>query len=163
MIKKICFIFIIFLFISNCSLKKVEKHHGVYYLEEKQSSLIINKSNTNDIVSLLGPPSTKDTFENDVWIYIERVIGRKSLAKLGREQLIKNNVLILEINTQGLLVKKEFLDKNKMTKLEFSKNTTEKVYSRDSFVYDFLSSLRQKLNDPLGKRESRRKKNRNVD
>ena len=132
-------------------------------MEEKQSSLIINRSNTNDIVSLLGPPSTKDTFENDVWIYIERVIGRKSLAKLGREQLIKNNVLILEINTQGLLVKKEFLDKNKMTKLEFSKNTTEKVYSRDSFVYDFLSSLRQKLNDPLGKRESRRKKNRNVD
>jgi len=151
-------LFSLILFISNCSLKKVEKHHGVHFLEKKQNSLIINQTNSNDIVKLLGPPSTKDSFDNDVWIYIERVTTNKSILKLGKTNLLKNDVLILEIDSRGILVKKDYIDKEKMKKLKFSKDTTEKIYSKDSFVYSFLSSLRQKLNDPLGKRKTRRTK-----
>jgi len=41
----------------------------------------------------------------------------------------------------------------KMNDLDFSKRKTENKYTKKSFVYDFLSSMRQKLNDPLGKRK----------
>ena len=137
---------------SNCTLNKVNKHHGVRYLEAKQEKLVIDKSNKNDIIEILGPPSTKSTFNNDMWIYIERTISKKSLIKLGQDKIITNNVLILEINTYGLLVKKDFMDITKMNEIDFSPNETSKNYSKKSFLYNFLSSMRQKINDPLGKR-----------
>ena len=146
------FIFII-LFLSSCSFNKVVNHHGVHFLEKKQHKLVLNTTNRNDILSQLGPPSTKSTFDNDIWIYIERKTSKSSLFTLGKKKMIKNNVLVLEIDTKGLLVKKDFFDINDMNEFNFSEGTTEKTHSKRSFVYDFLSSVRQKMNDPLGKRK----------
>ena len=149
---KIYFI-IIFLCIANCSFNKAIKHHGVNFLEKKQEKLILKKTNKNDIVKILGPPSTKSTFENDVWIFIERKTTTKTIFKLAKEKILVNNVLVLEIDSYGLLVKKEFYNMEKMNDLDFSKRKTEIIYTKKSFVYDFMSSMRQKLNDPLGKRK----------
>ena len=150
--KKIYFI-IIFLFISNCSFNKAIKHHGVNLLEKKQEKIFVKKSNKNDIVQILGPALTKSTFDNDVWIYIERKTTRTSLLKLAKKKILINNVLVLEINDYGLLVKKDFYNLNNMNDLKFSESETDIQYSKRSFVYDFLSSMKQKLNDPLGKRK----------
>ena len=130
------------------------KHHGVPFLEKKQQKLTLHNSNKNDVTKLLGPPSTKSTFDNDVWVYIERkTTNSTNLLKFGKRKLLLNNVLILELDTKGLLVKKEFFNKENMEKLKFTKSKTKISYSKRTFVYDFLSSLRQKLNDPLGKRK----------
>ena len=151
---KILINFIILLLITtSCTLNKVVKKHGVRNLEKKQSELTINQSNTNDIRSILGPPSTKSTFDNDLWIFIEREIEKEKILKLSKEKLITNNVLILEINNQGLLVKKTFLNINDMNEIKLSALKTEQKYSKNTFIYDFLSSMRQKINDPLGKRK----------
>ena len=40
-----------------------------------------------------------------------------------------------------------------MKNLKFVEDSTDPVYRKRSFVYDFLSSMRQKINDPLGKRK----------
>ena len=149
---KIYFI-IIFLCIANCSFNKAIKHHGVNFLEKKQEKLILKTTNKNDIIKILGPPSTKSTFDNDVWIYIERKTTTKKLFKLARKKILVNNVLVLEIDSYGLLVKKEFYNMEKMNDLDFSKKTTKTMYTKKSFVYDFMSSMRRKLNDPLGKRK----------
>ena len=146
-------IILFFLLISNCSFKQVVNHHGVHFLDKKKNDLKINITNKNDILKTLGPPSTKSSFDNDLWIYIERKNTKSSLIKLGKKKMIVNNVLILEINKKGLLVKKDFFDINDMKKIKFSEKSTENKYSKNSFVYDFLSSMRQKINDPLGKRK----------
>ena len=150
--KKILFIFI-FLFIANCTLNKVVNHHGVHFLKEKQEKIILKKTNVNDIVKLFGPPSTKSTFDNDVWIYLERKITKGSLMTLGRKKLLVNNVLVLEIDNRGLLVKKDFFDIDKMNKINFSTNETKGLNRKDNFIYNVLTSLRHKINDPLGKRK----------
>ena len=148
------FIFIIIsLFVSACTLKKIEKHHGVHFLNKKQEKLTVNQSNKNDILKLLGSPSTKSTFDNDLWIYIERKVDNSSLTKFGGERIIVNNVLLLEFNNMGLLEKKELLDLTNMHELKFTEQTTESRYKKNTFIYDFLSSMRQKINDPLGKRK----------
>ena len=146
------YLLIAFLFITNCSLNKVVKKHGIRNLEIKQEKLNINQSNINDITKLLGPPSTKSTFDNDIWIFIEREITHEKIFKLGKEKLITNNVLVLEIDNKGMLVKKDFYDINKMKNIKISSLKTENKYSKRSFVFDFLSSMRQKVNDPLKKR-----------
>ena len=92
-------------------------------------------------------------FDNDLWIYVEREITHEKIIKLGMEKLLTNNVLVVEVDTKGILVNKEFYNINDMNKLKLSKMTTETSYTKKTFVYDFLSSMRQKINDPLGKRK----------
>ena len=152
MLKKPCLI-ILLLFISNCSFNKVVNHHGVHFLDKKQEKLILNSTNRNDILDKLGPPSTQSTFDNDIWIYLERKETKSTITTLGRKKLIVNNVLILEIDEMGILVNKEFLDKEDMNKIKFSKRKTNVISSKESFVYEFLTSLRQKINDPLGQKK----------
>ena len=153
--KNLLIFLLLALFLSACTLKKVEKIHGVRFLDKKQEKLTINKSNKNDILKLLGSPSTKSTFDNNLWIYIERKIDNSSMIKFNKEKIVVNNVLILEINRMGLLEKKEFLDLNNMEDLKFSTLVTSSDYNQKTFLYDFLSSMRQKINDPLGKRKKR--------
>tara|TARA_B100000029_G_scaffold156747_1_gene151967 strand:+ start:1650 stop:2111 length:462 start_codon:yes stop_codon:yes gene_type:complete len=140
------------LFLASCSLNKVVQHHGVHNLEKKQTKLKTNYTNKNDIIKIIGPPSTKSTFDNDVYIYIERKTSSSSLTKLGRKKLIINNVLILEIDNSGILLSKKFYNKEDMNDIKFDENETGINYSKKSFIYNFLSSLRQKIDDPLGKK-----------
>ena len=152
---------VIFLFVVNCNFNKIVDSHGSHYLEKKQKKLTINTSNKNDIISLLGPPSTKSKFDNDLWIYIERKKTRTSILKFGTKKIYINNVLLLEIDSKGLLAKKEFFNINDMKEIKFIDDETDVTYSKRSFVYDFLSSMRQKVNDPLGVRAKKRKKIKN--
>ncbi len=153
---KILYIIFLFFVVSNCSLKPVIKHHGVPFLEKKQQKLIVNKSNINDIRKILGNPSTKSKFDNDLWIYIERKHTQSELLKLGKVKIHKNDVLVLEINQYGILQKKEFYNKNDMEKIKVVDAKTGSDFERNSFIYSFMSSLRQKINDPLGQRAKKR-------
>ena len=154
---KILYIFFFAIVVTNCSFKKVVKHHGVPFLEKKQKQLIINQSTTNDVRKILGTPSTRSKFDNDVWIYIERKQTQSKLRNLGRMKIFKNDVLVLEIDNYGILQKKEFYNMQDMKKIKISKETTEASFARNSFIYDFMSSMRQKINDPLGVRAKKRK------
>ena len=154
---KILYIIFISFIVSNCSIKPVVKHHGVPYLEKKQSKLLINETNKNDIIKLLGNPSTTSKFDNDVWIYIERQQTQSAMKNLGKMKIFKNDVLVLEINEYGILKNKEFYNIDDMEKIKIVKNKTEAGFEKNSFVYDIMSSMRQKINDPLGKRAKKRK------
>ena len=149
---KIFYLILTLIFINNCTLDKVVIHHGVHNLEKKQVKLRINETNINDIIKLIGPPSTKSSFDNDVYIYIERKTSSSKLTKLGKKKLLVNNVLVLEINNRGTLVDKKFFNIDDMKKIKFDENKTEILYTKRSFIYNFLSSLRKKIDDPLGKK-----------
>ena len=154
---KTLYIILFSLIVTNCTFKPVVKHHGVPFLEKKQSSLIVNKSNKNDIKMILGSPSTKSKFDNDLWIYIERKQTQSKLKNLGRMKIYKNDILVLEIDRYGILKKKEFYNIDDMENLKIAQETTEDGFRRNSFIYDFMSSMRQKINDPLGQRAKKRK------
>ena len=133
------------------------KHHGVPFLEKKQTSLIVNKSNKNDIKKILGNPSTTSKFDSDVWIYIERKQTQSKFKNLGKMKIFKNDVLVLEIDNYGILKKKNFYNKDNMKNLKIVEATTQSGFKRNSFIYEFLSSMRQKVNDPLGQMAKKRK------
>ena len=154
---KILYIIFISLIVANCSFKKVVKHHGVPFLEKKQTLLIVNKTNKNDIKKILGKPSTTSKFDQDVWIYIERKQSQSELKNLGQMKIFKNDILVLEIDKYGILKKKDFYNKDNMKTLKVVEGTTQSGFKRNSFIYEFMSSMRQKINDPLGKRGKKRK------
>ena len=143
---------ILTLFLSNCKLNKIVKHHGIHNLESKSSQLTINSSNINDINKILGPPSSTSYFNNDVLIYLERKTSNSKLLKLGKKKLIANNVLLLEINNRGILIKKELLNKDDINKLRVSLKKTKVSSDKDSFLIKSLSNVMKKIDDPLGKK-----------
>ena len=141
------------MFFTSCSMNKVVLHHGVHNLEKKQTKLLINQSNRNDILQLIGPPSTKSSFDNNVWIYIERKKANRSIFKLGNKKIVKNNVAVLEIDNKGLLVSKKMYDLDKMNKYKFSENNTNTNYEKNSYIYGVLTSLREKINAPAKRKK----------
>jgi len=146
---------IISLLLVNCSLNKVVHHHGVHNLEKKQLKLKVNFSNKNDVIKIMGPPSTKSTFDKDVYIYLERKTSSAKLSRLGKKKLLMNNVLVLEIDTMGLLVSKKFYNKEDMNNINLDKTQTSIEYSKRTFIYNFFSTLKQKIDDPLGKKRTK--------
>ena len=144
---KALFITFIIFITTNCSLKKIDNYHGVAFLEKKQEALLINKSNKNDIIKLLGPPSTQSIMENNLWIYIENRKTKSSLFKLGKEITISSNVLVIEIDKKGILKNKKFYNIDDQNELLFSDDKTI-MSDKDGFVYGVISSLKQKIDSP---------------
>ena len=143
---------ILAIFLTSCKLNKVVNHHGIHNLEAKSKELFINKTNINQIKSLLGPPSSTSYFDEDILIYLERKTSNSKLLKLGKKKLIENNVLLLEVDNRGILVNKEFLNQNDLNRLEFTKKTTVTTVAEESFVSRALSGIITKIDDPLGKK-----------
>jgi len=143
--KILSILFILLITSYGCQRNEVIKTHGVAYLDKREKLIFVNKSNKNDTVKILGHPATKGMTDDNVWIYIERTRTRGKLLKLGRNYLKKNNVLVLEFNKYGILVQKDFYNKENMKKLKFAKSITENEVRKENFIYSFLSSISQKM------------------
>ena len=152
--KKILYLIFLFFIVTNCKLKPIEKYHGVSNLDLKQKKLIINKTNKNEIINILGAPSTKSLVSNNYWIYIENKKTKSSIFKLGKTKVEKNNVLLLEIDRYGVLKFKKFYNIEDQNKILFTNKTT-KMSEKDSFVFSIVSSLRQKIDSPKRNRNKK--------
>ena len=153
MIKKIFYLYITLIFIVACQRNEVIKTHGLAYLENREKLIIVNDTNKNDTISLLGQPSTKGMVDNNLWIYIERKKSNRTVFALGSKKTVKNNVAVLEIDKKGFLKSKKIYDLNKMNKYKFSKNTTVNNYEKNSYIYGVLTSLREKINAPAKRKK----------
>ena len=151
------FFLIILIIISNCSFKDVKKSHGINNLNKKSTKLIINSTNSNEILEILGPPSTKSELDPNTWIYIERRVTNSSVFSIGKEKVSSNNLLVLKINSRGILYDMELYDLEKMNEIKISKLETENTFKNNDFLSKILISVRQKINDPI---RNRIKKNR---
>ena len=137
------------IFIINCTGNKVSNYHGTKSLKKKYELIYINKLNKNDLIKLIGPPSTVSEFNRNKWFYIERLKTNQSLLKLGRQKIKENNILIVEMNPQGIIINKNLLNLNDMNDLKYFKQTTAKEFKNNNVLYNVFSSLREKINAPL--------------
>ena len=137
---------IIFLFLlANCQLKKSSNLHGINYLENRKNILEVNKSNKNDVIKLLGNPHSKSINNEEKWFYFERMIQKGELHKLGRNVLVKNNILEINFDKYGVITSKKIYTKDNMKKVKISSKETENTVSQKSFFNSFLSSIKQKM------------------
>jgi Small protein A (tmRNA-binding) len=146
----------LFIFLVSCSSDKVSKNHGFRYLESKYEKITLNQTNKNDILKLIGPPSTISDFNTNKWFYIERRKTNQSLIKLGSEKIVKNNILIIEFNKNGLLKDKKLLNINDMNDVKYAEEITLKEFKQDNFIYNIFTSLREKINAPVKNRSKKK-------
>ena len=62
-------------------------------LEVKANKIVVKQSNKNDVLEIIGRPSTVSLFDSNDWFYIEREKTNQSVFKLGKSKINKNNVL----------------------------------------------------------------------
>jgi outer membrane protein assembly factor BamE (lipoprotein component of BamABCDE complex) len=142
--KKLYIIFFLFL-LNNCQLQEPKKAHGINFLENREKTLKIGKTNQNDVIKLIGNPHSLSLKNENTWIYFERTITRGKLIKLGRNILKENNVLELKFDRYGVLISKKILNKENMNTVDYIDKETENNLTQQSFVGKFLSSMRQKM------------------
>ena len=145
----------LFLLTLNCSSNKLSKNHGHRSLDLKFEKIIINETNKNDIIDIIGPPSVKSSFNTNKWIYIERKNTNQTLFKLGIKKIENNNILIVEFTDRGLLKDKKLLDLNDMNDIQYVKLVTEKDFKNNNIFYEILSSMREKINAPTRNRSKK--------
>ncbi len=138
-----------FILIVNCSGNKVSNYHGSKLLDEKYNKIFINKTNKNDLLLIIGPPSTISDFNKNKWYYFERLKSNQSLLKLGKQKIKKNNILVVELNRDGILIDKKLFNLEDMNDLKYLKTTTQKEFKKDGMMYNVFSSLREKINSPI--------------
>mgnify|MGYP006164227229 FL=1 len=131
--------------LTSCQFKDPSKTHGINALKNKEKILIINKSNKNDVIKLIGRPHSVSVISDDIWIYVERVLTKGELLELGRNVLIVNNSLVLKFDKYGILSEKKIYDLKDMNKIAYAKNETQNTVTDQSFVNKFLSSIKQKM------------------
>ena len=146
------FFILLFLFTLNCSTNKVSNNHGFTSLQIKFEKILINKTNKNDILNIIGPPSSISNFNKNKWFYIERTKANQSLFKLGIKKTLKNNILIVKFNNKGILEEKKLLKLDDMNDIKFTKDITDKDYKQNDVLFNILSSLREKINAPAKNR-----------
>tara|TARA_B100000886_G_scaffold272703_1_gene196657 strand:+ start:2570 stop:3025 length:456 start_codon:yes stop_codon:yes gene_type:complete len=145
-------IFFIFIFIIGCSANKLSNYHGNKSLETKYDKIIINKTNKNDLIKMIGQPSTISDFDNNKWFFVERLKKNQSLLKLGKQKIKKNNILIAIFNDKGILVSKNLLNIENMNDLKHFEKITQKEFQKDDLIYNIFTSLREKINAPARQR-----------
>ena len=153
---KILLIFI-FLFIISCSSNRLSNNHGLISLQAKYEKITINKTNKNDILKIIGPPSSISNFDKSRWFYIETKKTNQSLFKLGIQKIEKNNILIVKFDNKGILNQKKILDLNDMNDVKYVKKITSKEYEKNNTLYKIFSSIREKANAPVKNRAKNKK------
>jgi len=146
------FIIFLFLFTLNCSSNKVSNNHGFISLQSKFEKITVNKTNKNDILNIIGPPSSVSSFDNNKWFYIQRMKTNQSLFKLGVKKINKNNILIVKFDNKGILNYKTILNVNDMNDIKYTKDITEKEFKQNDLLFKIFSSVREKANAPTRNR-----------
>ena len=100
-----------FIILYACKLQEPYKNHGIVFLENRANKLLINKSNQNDVIKIIGQPHSK-SINNNEWVYFERILTRGDYHKLGQNILKESNVLVLNFDKFGILKNKKLFNKN---------------------------------------------------
>tara|TARA_B100001029_G_C14701279_1_gene255025 strand:+ start:57 stop:497 length:441 start_codon:yes stop_codon:yes gene_type:complete len=145
-----------FLFTLNCSANKVSNNHGFVSLQSKYEKITINKTNKNDILKIVGPPSSISNFDKNKWFYIQRNKRNQSLFKLGIKKIDVNNILIVKFNNRGILEDKKIMNINDMNDIKYAESITEKEFKQNDMLYKIFSSLREKINAPVRNRQNKK-------
>ena len=138
---------ILFFQLNSCGLKVVENHGQIYEKNINFKELQVGKTTKNEIVELLGSPSTTSNFDNEQsWIYISSEF-KKFIFLDGSNT--DQKILILSFN-QNTLKNKELLSKNDINNIEYEETLTDSRGKKVNWIKDFFSNLNP---DPYGKRE----------
>jgi len=140
--KKFNYLLILFFLAYSCTLAPSLTNHGIPNLDKKRELFVVNYSNKNDVIKELGETVINEYINENIWVYSETQ-SKNNL--FGKKEIIKNNFLILEFDSKGILIASKFLNKNDIKKIQLDKDIIETYSVEDSLTRRFLTSMRKRF------------------
>jgi len=137
--KLFCKALVLIIILSGCA--KISELHGIDNLKNKAKNIVINQSNSNDVLNIIGPSQHKDIVNKNIWFYNEI---RHTQTKFGSKEILESNTLKIEFDDLGVVKELTFLDKNDLNKLNFDKIITQSLGKSQDFLSAFLASMRER-------------------
>ena len=138
---------ILFFQLNSCGLKVVENHGQIYEKNINFKELQVGKTTRNEIVQLLGSPSTTSNFDDEQsWIYINSEFKRFVFLDGSNTD---QKILILSFN-ENTLKNKELLSKNDINNIKYEETLTDSRGKKVNWIKEFFTNLNP---NPYGKRE----------
>ena len=133
--------------LTSCGLKVVENHGQIYEKNVKFEELEVGKIKKDEILNMLGSPSTTSNFDKEPsWIYISSEF-KKFVFLDG--QNTDQKILILSFDKETL-TKKELLSKKDINDIEYEDTITDSRGKKINWLREFFSNLNP---DPYGNKK----------
>ena len=127
--------FISFLFIS-CTPK--QNIHGILISQKDIENIIENETKISFLIAKYGEPTFKGAFNKNAYYQNETT----RILPAGKKEIISRNILALEVNDDGVIVKKSILDLKNSIKIKNATGKTETAGSDYTIFQQMFSNLR---------------------
>ena len=132
------FIFISLYILTSCGLKVTDNHGFVHDTNVNLNDFLVGKSTKEDILNILGTPSTKSTFDGEKsWFYVSSEF--KKFVFLDGENT-DQKILILSFN-KDIVSNKEILLKDSINDIAYEETITDSKGKKLSWIKSFFSNL----------------------
>ena len=132
------FIFISLYILTSCGLKVTDNHGFVHDTNVNLNDFLVGKSTKEDILNILGTPSTKSTFDGEKsWFYVSSEF--KKFVFLDGENT-DQKILIFSFDN-NVLEEKKLLSKNDINDIEYEKTVTDSSGKKLSWLKQFFTNL----------------------
>lgn len=141
----------IFLLGAICACTTIEEQHGVAIKPKEVAALTLDSSKS-DVVSVLGSPSTKSIYGDEVWYYLS---NRKERNIFAADELAEQEVLAISFDVNAHISNVETYSLSDSRKFAVNQRITETSGNDVSFMEQILGNVGRFSPDAVGGRNSK--------
>ena len=134
---------IIITLMYNCSPRI--SRHGNIFSDEELKILKNSRLNKSEIIEILGQPSTKSTFSDNIWYYIFFIQKEKAYFQVKNSG---NKVLKIKFNKKQNVETYNIIKNDTSIKINTIKVDTEKSVFSKGLVRELLDSFVRRMEEP---------------
>lgn len=107
-------------------------------LEDHQiTNVEVGSSSRSDVLRALGSPTTRSTFDQNVWYYIGQETAKKGILD---PKVTKERIVLAAFNDEGVLEALEDVDRERIS-IPYSRDKTQTHGSDLTLAQEFLGNL----------------------
>ena len=134
-------VLLITLLVSACG-PRIAKH-GSFFSDEDLKIIKKTKLNKSEVIEILGQPSTKTTFSDNVWYYITQVQKERAYFDVKN---ISNTVLKITFGKDQIVQSYKIVSEDYSYRIKISNETTDsELKSSKNLIQEFFSSFTRRL------------------
>ena len=134
---------IIITLMYNCS-PRISRHGNIFSNDELKI-LKNSRLNKSEIIEILGQPSTKSTFSDNIWYYIFFIQKEKAYFQVKNSS---NKVLKIKFNKKQNVETYDIIKNDTSIKINTIKVDTEKSVFSKGLVRELLDSFVRRMEEP---------------
>ena len=129
-------LFLVSLLFFSCTPR--QNIHGIMISQKDIENIVEGETNINFLITKYGEPTFTGAFNKNAYYQNETT----RILPAGKKEIISRTILALEVNEDGIIIKKSILDLKDGIKVKKALGKTETAGSDFTFFQQIFSNLR---------------------